>query len=103
MDIAHAGMEERAESVPGIVAVASLILALTMLLIMIGIKLWVINPVKGATKQVDELVEGIRNNEGDHTPGKNCCQSNRSGIFRIYCHEPYGSDRVAYDQSKYHR
>ena len=34
MDIAHAGMEERAESVPGIVAVASLILALTMLLIM---------------------------------------------------------------------
>ena len=67
MDIAHAGMEERAESVPGIVAVASLILALTMLLIMIGIKLWVINPVKGATKQVDELVEGIRNNEGDIT------------------------------------
>ena len=65
MDIAHAGMEERAESVPGIVAVASLILALTMLLIMI--KLWVINPVKGATKQVDELVEGIRNNEGDIT------------------------------------
>lgn len=67
MDIAHAGMEERAESVPGIVAVASLILALTMLLIMIGIKLWVINPVKGATKQVDDLVEGIRNNEGDIT------------------------------------
>ena len=67
MDIAHAGMEERAESVPGIVAVASLILALTMLLIMTGIKLWVINPVKGATKQVDELVEGIRNNEGDIT------------------------------------
>ena len=67
MDIAHAGMEERAESVPGIVVVASLILALTMLLIMIGIKLWVINPVKGATKQVDELVEGIRNNEGDIT------------------------------------
>ena len=67
MDIAHAGMEERAESVPGIVAVASLILALTMMLIMTGIKLWVINPVKGATKQVDELVEGIRNNEGDIT------------------------------------
>ena len=67
MDIANADMEERAESVPGIVAVASLILALTMLLIMIGIKLWVINPVKGATKQVDELVEGIRNNEGDIT------------------------------------
>lgn len=67
MDIAHAGMEEGAESVPGIVAVASLILALTMLLIMIGIKLWVINPVKGATKQVDDLVEGIRNNEGDIT------------------------------------
>lgn len=67
MDIAHADMEERAESVPGIVAVASLILALTMLLIMTGIKLWVINPVKGATKQVDELVEGIRNNEGDIT------------------------------------
>lgn len=67
MDIAHADMEEGAESVPGIVAVASLILALTMLLIMTGIKLWVINPVKGATKQVDELVEGIRNNEGDIT------------------------------------
>ena len=67
MDIAHAGMEEKAESVPGILTVASLILALVMLLIMIGIKLWVINPVKGATEQVDELVEGIRNNEGDIT------------------------------------
>lgn len=38
-----------------------------MIVIMLGLRLWVIGPVKKATKQVDELVEGIRCNKGDIT------------------------------------
>jgi tetrahydromethanopterin S-methyltransferase subunit F len=34
---------------------------------MLGLRIWVIGPVKYATRQVDELVEGIRNNRGDIT------------------------------------
>ncbi len=33
----------------------------------LGLRIWVIGPVKSATRQVDELVEGIRNNRGDIT------------------------------------
>ena len=59
---AQGQMEQRAARVPMIVAVASLVLLAVVVVIMLGF-----GPVKYATRQVDELVEGIRNNRGDIT------------------------------------
>ena len=62
---AQGQMEQSAARVPMIVAVASLVLLAVVVVIMLGLRIWVIGPVKYATRQVDELVEGIRNNRGD--------------------------------------
>jgi len=64
---AQGQMEQSAARVPMIVAVASLVLLAVVVVIMLGLRIWVIGPVKYATRQVDELVEGIRNNRGDIT------------------------------------
>ena len=49
-------MEQSAARVPGIISVASIALLVVVIVIMLGLRLWVIGPVKKATKQVDELV-----------------------------------------------
>lgn len=64
---AQGQMEQSAARVPGIISVASIALLVVVIVIMLGLQLWVIGPVKKATKQVDELVEGIRCNKGDIT------------------------------------
>ena len=64
---AQGQMEQSAARVPMIVAVASLVLLAVVVVIMLGLRIWVIGPVKYATRQVEELVEGIRNNRGDIT------------------------------------
>ena len=64
---AQSRMEQSAARVPGIISVASIALLVVVIVIMLGLRLWVIGPVKNATKQVDELVEGIRCNKGDIT------------------------------------
>lgn len=67
MEQAQGQMEQSAARVPGIISVASIVLLVVVIVIMLGLRLWVIGPVKKATKQVDELVEGIRCNKGDIT------------------------------------
>ena len=67
MEQAQGKMEQSAARVPGIISVASIALLVVVIVIMLGLRLWVIGPVKKATKQVDELVEGIRCNKGDIT------------------------------------
>lgn len=67
MEQAQGQMEQSAARVPGIISVASIALLVVVIVIMLGLRLWVIDPVKKATKQVDELVEGIRCNKGDIT------------------------------------
>lgn len=67
MEQAQAQMEQSAASVPTMITVASLALLIVVVVILFGLQLWVIRPVKNATKQVDELVDGIRNNRGDIT------------------------------------
>ena len=57
---AQGQMEQSAARVPMIVAVASLVLLAVVVVIMLGLRIWVIGPVKYATRQVDELVEGIQ-------------------------------------------
>lgn len=60
-------MEDHGSTVPITIAAASISLIAVTLLIMIFIKLWIVRPIKKATKQVDELVEGIEENKGDLT------------------------------------
>ena len=67
MEQAQGQMEQSAARVPGIISVASIALLVVVIVIMLGLRLWVIGPVKKATKQVDELVEGIRCHKGDIT------------------------------------
>lgn len=67
MEQAQGQMEQSAARVSGIISVASIALLVVVIVIMLGLRLWVIGPVKKATKQVDELVEGIRCNKGDIT------------------------------------
>lgn len=67
MEQAQGQMDQSAARVPGIISVASIALLVVVIVIMLGLRLWVIGPVKKATKQVDELVEGIRCNKGDIT------------------------------------
>ena len=67
MEQAQGQMEQSAARVPEIISVASISLLVVVIVIMLGLRLWVIGPVKKATKQVDELVEGIRCNKGDIT------------------------------------
>ena len=67
MEQAQGQMEQSAARVPGIISVASIALFVVVIVIMLGLRLWVIGPVKKATKQVDELVEGIRCDKGDIT------------------------------------
>ena len=67
MEQAQGQMEQSAARVPGIISVASIVLLVVVIVIMLGLRLWVIGPVKKATKQVDELVEGIRCDKGDIT------------------------------------
>ena len=56
MEQAQGQMEQSAAKVPGIISVASIALLVVVIVIMLGLRLWVIGPVKKATKQVDELV-----------------------------------------------
>lgn len=67
MEQAQGQIEQSAARVPEIISVASIALLVVVIVIMLGLRLWVIGPVKKATKQVDELVEGIRCNKGDIT------------------------------------
>ncbi len=60
-------MENSVETIPLTILVSSVALIAVALLIMLFIKIWIVSPVKRATKQVDELVEGIRDNQGDLT------------------------------------
>lgn len=60
-------MEDHAGTIPVTIAAASISLIAVTLLILIFIKLWIVRPIKKATKQVDELVEGIEENRGDLT------------------------------------
>ena len=83
MEQAQGQMEQSAARVPGIISVASIALLVVVIVIMLGLRLWVIGPVKKATKQVDELVEGIRCNKGDITKRIHVGSSDEVGRLAI--------------------
>ncbi|MDE6186487.1 MAG: methyl-accepting chemotaxis protein, partial [Lachnospiraceae bacterium] len=60
-------MGDHISTIPVTIAAASISLIAVTVLIMIFIKLWIVRPIKKATTQVDELVDGIEDNRGDLT------------------------------------
>ncbi len=60
-------MQEVADSIPEIISISAITLIAVTVITLIFIKIWISRPVKKATKQVDELVESIKENKGDLT------------------------------------
>lgn len=60
-------MEDSAEQIPVILAMSIIALIAVMCIILLFIKIWISRPIKKATKQVDELVDSIKENRGDLT------------------------------------
>lgn len=60
-------MEDSAEQIPVILAMSIIALIAVMCIILLFIKIWISRPIKKATRQVDELVDSIKENRGDLT------------------------------------
>lgn len=60
-------MEDSAAQIPVILAMSIIALIAVMCIILLFIKIWISRPIKKATKQVDELVDSIKENRGDLT------------------------------------
>lgn len=67
MEASQAEMEKNAAQVPAIISTSSILVVIVAVLVFICIKIWISRPIKKATKQVDALVQGIRDNQGDLT------------------------------------
>ena len=67
MAASQAKMETKVAQIPAIIAMAGVIVAIVAILVFVCIKLWISRPIKKATGQVDELVQSIRDNQGDLT------------------------------------
>lgn len=60
-------MEDSAAQIPVILAMSIIALIAVMCIILLFIKIWISRPIKKATRQVDELVDSIKENRGDLT------------------------------------
>lgn len=60
-------MEDSAAQIPFILTMSIIALIAVMCIILIFIKIWISRPIKKATRQVDELVDSIKENRGDLT------------------------------------
>jgi len=67
MEASQAKMESNVAMIPTIILMAGVIVVIVAVLVLICIKVWISRPIKKATKQVDALVQGIRDNQGDLT------------------------------------
>ncbi|MBQ9972723.1 MAG: methyl-accepting chemotaxis protein [Firmicutes bacterium] len=67
MEASQAEMESNVAMIPSIIMMSGVIVVIVAVLVLICIKLWISRPIKKATKQVDALVQGIRDNQGDLT------------------------------------
>ncbi len=67
MEASQAEMEANVAVIPAIITMSSVIVIIVAILVFLCIKIWISRPIKKATKQVDALVQGIRDNQGDLT------------------------------------
>ena len=60
-------MEANVATIPTIIQTAGILVVAVAVVVFIFIKIWISRPIKKATKQVDALVLGIQENQGDLT------------------------------------
>jgi len=60
-------MEANVAAIPTIIQTAGILVVVVAVIVFIFIKIWISRPIKKATKQVDALVQGIQDNQGDLT------------------------------------
>lgn len=67
MEASQAQMEANVAQIPTMILMSCIIVVIVAVVVFIGIKIWISRPIKKATGQVDALVQGIRENQGDLT------------------------------------
>ncbi len=83
MEAGRAEMDKTAATIPTIISISAVIVIVFTIISFILIKLWITRPIKKATKQVNALVKGIRENHGDLTMRVNVRSKDEIGQLAV--------------------
>ena len=90
MEAGQAKMDSTAAAVPVIVSISAAIVIIVTLLSFVLVKVWISRPIIKATKQVDALVQGIRDNHGDLTIRVNVKSQDEIGRLAVAINDLVG-------------
>lgn len=90
MEAGQAKMDSTAAAVPVIVSISAAIVIIVTLLSFVLVKVWISRPIIKATKQVDALVQGIRDNHGDLTVRVNVKSKDEIGRLAVAINDLVG-------------
>ncbi len=79
----QAKMEANVATIPAIIQTAGVLVVVVAVVVFIFIKIWISRPIKKATKQVDALVQSIKNNQGDLTQRVNVRSKDEIGRLAV--------------------
>lgn len=79
----QANMESNVANIPTIIQTAGVLVVVVAVIVFICIKIWISRPIKRATKQVDALVQGIREDNGDLTQRVNVKSKDEIGRLAV--------------------
>ncbi len=83
MEAGQAKMDKTAAAVPVLVGISAAIVLIVTVVSFILVKVWISRPIIKATKQVDALVQGIRENHGDLTMRVNVNSQDEIGRLAV--------------------
>lgn len=90
MEAGKAKMDSTAAAVTVIVGISAAIVIIVTLVSFVLIKLWISRPIIKATRQVDALVQGIRDNQGDLTVRVNVKSKDEIGRLAVAINDLVG-------------
>lgn len=90
MEAGQAKMDSTAAAVTAIVGISAAIVIIVTLVSFVLIKLWISRPIIKATRQVDALVQGIRDNQGDLTVRVNVKSKDEIGRLAVAINDLVG-------------
>lgn len=79
----QAKMESNVANIPTIIQTAGILVVIVAVVVLIFIKIWISRPIKNATKQVDALVQSIREDKGDLTQRVNVKSKDEIGKLAV--------------------
>ncbi len=83
MTDSQAKMESNVANIPTIIQTAGILVVIVAVVVLIFIKIWISRPIKNATKQVDALVQSIREDKGDLTQRVNVKSKDEIGKLAV--------------------